>query len=803
MTPGIYYDAHSQRWFAVEITTENSNNRILVARSNTSDPRGGWQGTTFNSQSGSFADFPTLAVDANALYVGTNNFNGNFSSGQSIISIPLNGANGLLQNPTGVNSIATVNNNLNGPLGSTLQGVTDTTGATVGATTGLVLGTGVSNTQIGLTLVNNPGAAGATLTLPTGANGGVITVQAAVTARNFAQQLGTTKTLDNGDSRIGSSVYRVGNLIYLARAVDDGTPTHQSVARWTILQVNPTTNAVSVVREGTVSLGGTTHAFFPSIAANDRGDFVLSFSRSSSSEFPSIWAVVGSTTDHSNWSVGTPFQLQAGSAFQDILGTSNGGNNRWGDYSSTTRDPSDPGSFWVTNEYMPNVDPPGSLTANDNWATQIVEVIPTVTGELRWKNPTGGTFVNTANWQTGAAPGIADHVIFSRWSGSSYQVDLPAGTTTNNRLSVRQTGTGTVTFNIPSGAIWSLANGSSATPSFSVSEFQGQSNVTISGGGTLATNYALIAGQAGGTGNVTVSGSGTQWINANDLFVSGTATAAGGTGTLSVLNGATVTVGGQLRIWQDTGSIPVVTVGSKDAAGTLVVGQLTNAATTVPVISLANSGSVLRVNGAASSTFTGTIGGSGALEKQGTGTLTLGAANTYAGGTTIAAGTLQLGAVNAIPSSGTVTLAGGTLSTGAGAGFSTVVGSLNLTADSTIALGTGAHTLIFTGIIGMPSTVLTITAWSGSPFGSGTEGQILFSGIGTDPNGTFASFLSTTQFQDFGTGATFLDRGNGMYELAPVPEPATILGIAAAALGGGSLVRRLRRRATSGTLCLS
>jgi len=52
---------------------------------------------------------------------------------------------------------------------------------------------------------------------------------------------------------------------------------------------------------------------------------------------------------------------------------------------------------------------------------------------------------------------------------------------------------------------------------------------------------------------------------------------------------------------------------------------------------------------------------SGGLTKQGTGTLTLGAANTYGGATTVAGGTLKLGHPAALPTATQVTLAGGTL----------------------------------------------------------------------------------------------------------------------------------------------
>ncbi|WP_238263193.1 autotransporter-associated beta strand repeat-containing protein, partial [Methylobacterium mesophilicum] len=44
-----------------------------------------------------------------------------------------------------------------------------------------------------------------------------------------------------------------------------------------------------------------------------------------------------------------------------------------------------------------------------------------------------------------------------------------------------------------------------------------------------------------------------------------------------------------------------------------------------------------------STTFAGTLDGTGGLTKAGAGTLTLAGTNTYTGGTTIAAGTLQVG----------------------------------------------------------------------------------------------------------------------------------------------------------------
>nr|WP_256731250.1 autotransporter-associated beta strand repeat-containing protein [Sphingomonas sp. dw_22] len=76
-------------------------------------------------------------------------------------------------------------------------------------------------------------------------------------------------------------------------------------------------------------------------------------------------------------------------------------------------------------------------------------------------------------------------------------------------------------------------------------------------------------------------------------------------------------------------------------------------------------------------TFDGTVTGDGGLTKSGTATLTLNAANSYAGGTTITAGTLLANAAGALPTGGAVAVNGGTLKLGAGQS----IGALGGTGD--------------------------------------------------------------------------------------------------------------------------
>ena len=55
---------------SVSVNTVNTHNKVLVGRSSTADPSGPWKAVSYIGNSG-FADFPTLGVDFNAVYVGT------------------------------------------------------------------------------------------------------------------------------------------------------------------------------------------------------------------------------------------------------------------------------------------------------------------------------------------------------------------------------------------------------------------------------------------------------------------------------------------------------------------------------------------------------------------------------------------------------------------------------------------------------------------------------------------------------------------------------------------------------------
>ncbi|MBE1159678.1 autotransporter-associated beta strand repeat-containing protein [Dyella acidiphila] len=243
----------------------------------------------------------------------------------------------------------------------------------------------------------------------------------------------------------------------------------------------------------------------------------------------------------------------------------------------------------------------------------------------------------------------------------------------------------------------------------------GAGSITVAAGATLdLNNLSVWVGGLAGAGNVTL-GTGTLLLNGSGTFtgnVSGTggvtmdATSALATqvmnGCGNSYTGPTTIEGGQLSTdclangGQNSG---IGASSSAPANLTMNNGTLVYTGATVSTdrgIQLTGAGTVSVSNAATTLTVSGSIQGAGGLTKQGAGTLVLTNANTYTGGTSIAAGTLRAGVNNAF--------GGGILS------LSNVAGAL-LDLNS---FTTSAYTLIGGGTTGgnvnLGSATLTITS---------------------------------------------------------------------------------------------
>ena len=159
-----------------------------------------------------------------------------------------------------------------------------------------------------------------------------------------------------------------------------------------------------------------------------------------------------------------------------------------------------------------------------------------------------------------------------------------------------------------------LYNGSSV--SGSIDGGAGNNLITLNGSGSdtlpIITRFQTLQKQDDGT-----------WTVANSLSGMGVTSTEVQQGTL-VLTGDNSAYAGSMLV---------------DAGGTLQ-----SSAQSMPLTVTDNG--LVRFQQDADGTYSGSISGSGAVDKNGTGTLTLDGANTYAGGTTVSEGTLVVGDPN-------------------------------------------------------------------------------------------------------------------------------------------------------------
>jgi hypothetical protein len=367
--PRLLYDQASGRWFAVLITTESNSNSIVLAVSQTSDPTGSWKAAKFvaNTIPNNFADYPTIGVDQNALYIASNNFlNLSNFDGVSLTTIPkadlLNAAGPIVANRSHFENI--VGGGTPGTTPFTLTPVSDFDGRGHGvivATDGFTPATVIHRYD-----VTNSGSNSSTLSADN-----PIAVPTYRSAQNSHEPDGS-RTLNANDFRLGSNnVYQVGNIIWAAQSILTSAATGNSAydaIRW--YEIDETTN--TLLQSGTIS--DPHHDYlYPSIAANAAGDVVIGFSLTGDSttlDFPGAWYVAG-TTSGGVTTFGAPVELRNGSSDYSIVGS---GRNRWGDFSAISVDPNNPNAFWIADETAVPGNP-AFTTRTQVWGTQISELV--------------------------------------------------------------------------------------------------------------------------------------------------------------------------------------------------------------------------------------------------------------------------------------------------------------------------------------------------------------------------------------------------------------------------------------------
>ena len=379
----------------------------------------------------------------------------------------------------------------------------------------------------------------------------------------------------------------------------------------------------------------------------------------------------------------------------------------------------------------------------------------------------------------------------------------------------------------------------------------GTGTYNISGGelnltGRLNTIGRSTGTNPGSTGTLNISGTGVVDVapiggdpsgliigfgNANAAQAQSQGTVNQTGGTLRIHNGATLNIGGQNT---STGVYNLYGGALEIGGSSLVAGyqnanpnyefnlgggtiKVIEAALTTDVDATLSGVSTIDTNGFGA-TWSGDLSGDGALVKAGDGALIFNAANTYTGGTEIAAGTLRLGTGGSLAATGALQIddlgtfdlnghtqtvgefagagdvllglgaltAGGALNTefsgsfsGAGTFEKKGSGTLYLTGDSSLFTG---DTIVNGGKLVVNGALASeVTVESGTLGGSGTIGGLIVSGDGTMAPGNSIGTINV--------GGNVIFQPQSIYELevGPMGQTDLISATGTATTNGGTV----------------
>lgn len=409
--PRLMFNANANRWVAVGFasTTDAQGNfnatgtnikNIQIAVSESDNALGAWKAASFQGYAGTglfnaVADYPTLAMDTNALYIGTNNFASSTSGGArsfrgtTLDVIPLSdilSASGpILSNVTKFENYFNTPGQTNSFAGFAIQGVNSNDLSS----TGNIIAVSATDygiqrydiTNAGTALAARTGVVDIALNSYTGLCGGTNCAARQPGEAGTGSAGAGLRNIDALDDRISSSAYEVNGRIYtlqtIMKAGIDSTQVRYYV-------VDSNTNAV--LSQGEIGGGGFDY-YQGSLAVNANGDVVIAYNRSGG---------IGTGIDGRISIMARTFRTGANGSLQqvgdEILvkqsltgGYLNGNTEasgvpvnrqRWGDYSQVTLDPTNSDLFWLIGEFAREANtaanhPEGNLNGASRWGTYI------------------------------------------------------------------------------------------------------------------------------------------------------------------------------------------------------------------------------------------------------------------------------------------------------------------------------------------------------------------------------------------------------------------------------------------------
>jgi fibronectin-binding autotransporter adhesin len=397
---------------------------------------------------------------------------------------------------------------------------------------------------------------------------------------------------------------------------------------------------------------------------------------------------------------------------------------------------------------------PSSLGASANLATNLI-IGGVSGGALRYTGAGDSTNrLFSIGQGSGANPGIG--VIESSGSGPIKFTNTGAITQFGGTARVFGLGGTNTGDNTLAGSIGNAAGGTTLAKNDAGKWILTGTNTYA--GPTNINAGTLQLGDGGTIGSITsasVSNLGALIFNRSDAYTY--AGVVSGTGTVTQAGAGVTTLTGA----------NIYTGGTTISAGTL---QLGSGGTTGSIVGNVVDNGMLRFNRSDAVTFTGVISGTGAVDKLGAGTTTLTAANSYAGATTVNAGTLRINGNQSAATGLTTVFSGATLG-----GSGTIGGAVLVQNGGAIAPGNSPGTLTIAGALTLNSTSVLNMELGQANVPGGPLNDLINVGGALTLDGT----LNVT----VPAGGTF---GPGVYRLINYGGALTDNGLAVGSMPGGA-----------------
>ncbi len=371
--PRAKYDRTSGRWFVICVNVPSSGaNRVLIAVSNGSTITNTSSFTFYFFQqdtvapagnTGQFLDYPSLGVDANALYIGGNMFAASFVGTTGFV---VRKSSVLSGGPIVVTAFRGLVSSASGPGPYAPQGVDNDDAS---ATEGYFIGP--DNQVFSRLVVRRVSTPGGTPTISGNLN---ITVPTTTFPIN-APALGSTAPLDTLLDQLYNAVIHKNRLTGLStlwcahnitvNASGVGSSGGGRVgSRWYELQDLTTTPALR--QSGTLFSSAASNPdsyYIPSVAMSGQGHMAIGTTVSGAARRAEI-AVAGRLGTDTLGTIQAPATaITSTTNYNAETGVTD---QRWGDYTHTQVDPNDDMTLWTVQQYC---------NATNSWATRIIQLL--------------------------------------------------------------------------------------------------------------------------------------------------------------------------------------------------------------------------------------------------------------------------------------------------------------------------------------------------------------------------------------------------------------------------------------------